>query len=98
MPGLKPSEEIMAASFSVATVVAIYGQYSAPVNDIKADAPSHQTHRDYQRAALVSIAVVSGIALLAKSPTVFLTGGATILLEHAMRAHANYTKPPQQDQ
>lgn len=98
MPGLKPSEEIMAASFAVATVVATYGNYSAPVNDQKADSPSHQTHKDNQRAALVSAAIVSGIALLAKSPTVFIVGGATILLEHVMRSHANYTMPSQQDQ
>jgi hypothetical protein len=93
MQGLKPSEEIMAASFSVATVVAIYGNYTAPVQDIQADAPNHQTHKDSQRAALVSAAIVSGIALLAKSPTVFIVGGITILLEHTVRAHANYTMP-----
>jgi hypothetical protein len=93
MAGLKPSEEIMAASFSVATVVAVYGNYTAKVNDLKADGPDHQNHRDSQRAALVSGAIVSGIALLAKSPTVFIVGGATILLEHVMRAHANYTMP-----
>jgi hypothetical protein len=98
MAGLRPSEEIMAASFSVATVVAIYGNYTASVNDVKADAPSHQTHKDSQRAALVSAALVSGIALLAKSPTVFIVGGITILIEHGMRAHANYTMPSQQDQ
>jgi hypothetical protein len=95
MAGLKPSEEIMAAAFSVATVVSIYGNYTAPVNDQKAAGPSHQTHRDNQRAALVSAAIVSGIALLAKSPTVFIVGGVTILLEHVVRAHANYTMPPQ---
>lgn len=68
MPGLKPSDEIMAASFAVATVVSVFGNYTAAVNDIKADAPSHQTHRDSQRAVTVSAAIVSGIALLAKSP------------------------------
>jgi len=93
---LKPSEELVAASFAVATVVSVYGNYTAPVMDMKADSPSHQTHRDNQRAAFVSAAIVSGIALLAKSPTVFVIGGATILLEHWMRAHANYTMPAQQ--
>lgn len=95
MPTLKPSEELVAASFAVATVVSIFGSYTASVNDIKADGPSHQTHRDSQRAALTSIAIVSGISLLAKSPTVFVIGGATVVLEHFMRAHANYTMPAQ---
>lgn len=93
MASLKPSEELMASSFGVATVVAIFGNYVAPVNDVKAAAPSHQTRNDDRRAALVSAAVVSGIALLAKSPTVFITGAATIVLECAVRAHANYTQP-----
>lgn len=93
MAGLKPSEELVAASFAVATVVAVYGNYTASVNDIKADAPNHQTHKDSQRAALVSAAIVSGVALLAHSPMVFVLGGATILAEHFMRAHANYTMP-----
>lgn len=93
MAGLKPSEEIVAASFAVATVVAVYGNYTAPVNDLKAAEPSHQSHNDSRRAALVSTAIVSGVALLARSPTVFIAGGVVILLEHVMRAHANYTMP-----
>lgn len=93
MAGLKPSEEVMAASFSVATVISVFAAYTAPVNDVKAAAPSHQTHNDQRRAALVAGAIVSGIALLSKSPTVFLTGGATIILESIVRAHANYTMP-----
>jgi hypothetical protein len=85
----------MAASFSVATVVAVFGNYTANVNDLKSDAPSHQNHKDSQRAVIVSAAIVSGVALLAKSPTTFLVGGAAILIEHVMRAHANYTMPAQ---
>lgn len=95
MAALKPSEEIMAASFSVATVVSVFSAYTAPVNDLKAAEPSHQSHNDSRRAALVSASLVSGIALLAKSPTVFIVGAATILIEHWVRAHANYTMPSQ---
>ena len=93
MAALKPSEEVMAASFSVATVIAVFGNYTASVNDLKAAAPSNQNHNDQRRAALVSAAIVSGIALLAKSPTVFLVGGCTIILESVVRTHANYTMP-----
>ena len=93
---LKPSEEIVAASFAVATVVAIYGNYTAKVNDLKGDQPSHQNTNDATRAAIVSTAIVSGVALLARSPTTFVAGGAVIILEYWTRAHANYTMPSQQ--
>jgi hypothetical protein len=93
MAGLKPSEELVAASFAVATVVSVFGNYTAQVNDIKAAAPSDQNHNDQRRAAIVSAAIVSGIALLAKSPTVFIVGGGAIILESVVRAHANYTMP-----
>lgn len=97
MPGLKPSEEIVAASFSIATVIAVFGNYTASVNDLKAAQPSHQNTGDAKRAALVAAAITSGVALIAKSPTVFTAGVVTILLEYWMRAHANYTQPsPQQ--
>ena len=92
---LKPSEELVAGSFAIATVVSVFGNYTAPVNDIKADAPSHQTHKDCQRAALVSTALVAGVAAIAHSPMIFVIGGATIIIETVMRAHANYTMPDQ---
>lgn len=90
---LKPSEELIAASFAIATVVSVFGSYTAPVNDIKAAGPDHQTHNDTRRAALVSTALVAGVAALAKSPMIFVIGGAAIVLEAGMRAHANYTMP-----
>lgn len=93
MAGLKPSEELTAATFAIATVIAVFGNYTANVNDVKAAAPSHQNRNDDRRAALVSGAIVSGVALIAKSPTVFVAGGAAIILESAVRAHANYTMP-----
>lgn len=93
MAGLKPSEELVAASFAVATVVSVFGAYNANVNDVAAAAPSNATHNDQRRSALVAGAIVSGIALIAKSPTVFVVGGAAIILESVVRAHANFTMP-----
>jgi hypothetical protein len=92
---LKPSEELIAASFGIATVVSVFGNYTAPVNDIKAAAPDHQTHNDTKRAALVSTALVAGVAAIARSPMIFVIGGAAIVLEVVVRAHANYTMPTQ---
>jgi hypothetical protein len=96
MAALKPSEELVAASFAVATVVAVYGSYTANVNDLQAAQPSHQNTNDATRAALLATAIVSGVSLLARSPTVFVAGGVVIIAEYWMRAHANYTMPKQQ--
>jgi hypothetical protein len=96
MADLKPSDELVAGSFAVATVIAVFGNYTAPVNDIQGDKPSNQTHNDTRRAAVTAGAIVSGVALLAKSPTVFVLGGATILIESwggGGGPDANYTTP-----
>lgn len=90
---LKPSDELVAASFAIATVVAIFGNYTAPVNDVKANTPNHQTANDTRRAAIVSAAVVSGVALLTRSPNIFMLGAGAILVETWVRHHANYTMP-----
>jgi hypothetical protein len=91
MAELKPSEQLIAASFAVATVVAVFGHDTAPMNDVKAAPPSDQTRNDDRRAALVSAALVSGVALLAKSPGVFVIGAGAIVVESVIRAHANFT-------
>lgn len=90
---LKPSDELVAASFAVATTVAIYGNYTASVNDLKGAQPSHSHTNDAKRAALTAFIIVSGVSLLAKSPTVFVAGTAVNLVEYWMRAHANYSAP-----
>lgn len=90
---LKPSEELVAASFSIASVIAVFGNYTAPVNDVQAAAPSDQTHNDTRKAAIVAGALVSGVALLAKSPTVFVLGAGAILVETWVRHFANWTAP-----
>jgi hypothetical protein len=93
MAELKRSDQLVAAAFAVSSVVAIYGNYTAPVCDIKADQPNHQTANDTRCAALVAGAVVSGVALISGTPGVFVIGGVTILIETWVRHFANYTKP-----
>lgn len=90
MAGLKPSEEVIAASFSVASVLAIFSMHAPNLADIKADgANNDNTRRSVKSAVITSAAVVSGIALLAKSPAVYIVGGLTIAIEGFQYAHAN---------
>ena len=44
-------------------------------------------------AAWTSTAIVGGIALLAKSPTIFIVGAAMIVAESWQFYHANATDP-----
>lgn len=90
MAGLKPSEEVVAASFAVAAVLAIFSNHTPNLADVKADAANnHNTRRSVRGAILTSAAVVSGIALLGKSPAVYIIGGAVIAIEGFQYAHAN---------
>jgi len=90
MPGLKPSDEVIAASFAVAAVLAVFAQHTPNLADVKADAANKDnTRRSIRGAVLTSGAIVSGIALLAKSPAVYIVGGAVIVIEGVQYAHAN---------
>jgi hypothetical protein len=90
MSGLKPSEEIVAASFSVAAVVGIFSMHAPNLADVRGDgANNDNTRRSVRSAILTSIAVVSGMALLAKSPAIYVIGGLTIAVEGFQFAHAN---------
>lgn len=90
MAGLKPSEEVIAASFSVASVLAIFSMHAPNLSDIKHDAANNDnTRRSVRSAVITAAAVVSGIALLARSPAVYIVGGLTIAIEGFQYAHAN---------
>jgi hypothetical protein len=87
---LKPSEEVVAASFAVAAVLAVFSQHTPNLSDVKNDgANNDNTRRSIKGAVLTSAAIVSGIALLAKSPAVYIVGGLTIVIEGFQYAHAN---------
>ena len=91
-PSLKPSEEIVAATFGVASVVGIFANMTPNLADVRVDSNGSNnpmTHKSIRSASLTSAAVVSGIALLAKSPTVYVAGAATIVILAVAGMHAN---------
>jgi hypothetical protein len=94
MASLKPNEEIIAASFAVAAVYAIFSQNVPNLADVKAAQPGNSNvHKSVKQAVLTSAALVSGIALLAKSPIVFELGGLMIVIEGWKYYHANAVQP-----
>jgi predicted cation transporter len=82
MAGLKPEHELMVSAVSVAAVLTVFQLEAPPLANIKASAPGGQTsantHSSVKGAVLTSLAIVGGLALLGKSPTVYVVGGLTI--------------------
>lgn len=94
---LKPNETI---TVSALTAIAVYGifQLNAPnLADVKASMPgggaSVNTHSSVKTAAWTSAILVSGIALLAKEPTIFVVGALVTVAESWKYYHANATGP-----
>lgn len=89
---LKPNENLMLAA-AVGGVV--YGTYSMALPSI-ADTrglPGNVPDIDKaeRTATVASVAVVSGISLLAKSPEVFVVGGIITMIVAWSYKHASYT-------
>jgi hypothetical protein len=94
MPGLKPSEEMIAATFGVTAVVGIFANMTPNVADVRVDVNGSNnvmTHKSTRAAAVTSAVIVSGIALLARSPGVFVAGAGTIVILYISQWHANAT-------
>lgn len=91
---LKPSEEIQVSALSAAVVYGIF-QLNAPnLSDVKAaPAGSKTVHGSVKTATWTSAVVISGLALLAKSPTIFIVGSVMIIGEGWKYYHANATNP-----
>ncbi len=92
---LKPNEQIIV---SAAVGTAVYGifQLNAPnLADVKASAPgggaSVNTHKSVKTAVWTSAIFVSGLALLAKEPAIFIVGGLITVVEGWKYYHANAT-------
>lgn len=91
---LKPSEEVQVSALSAAVVYGVF-QLNAPnLADVKAaPAGNGSVHGSVKTAAWTSSVVVSGLSLLAKSPTIFVVGSAMIVIESWKYYHANAVHP-----
>lgn len=94
MSALKPNEEIMAASFAVSAVFTIFSTTTPNRSDVAAANPGNSNvHSSIKTAVITSAAVISAIALLAKSPTVYVVGGLAVAAEGWSYYHANAYDP-----
>jgi hypothetical protein len=91
---LKADAEV---SIALATSVMAYGAYqmSLPSTaDIRSLDPNNADVQGSERtAAWVSAGLVSFVALITKSPNVFILGGATVVAASWMTRHADQVKP-----
>jgi hypothetical protein len=91
---LSPGESVVAASFAVASVLAIFADMTPDLGGLRETTPHHDgAQASIFTAALTSAAVISGMSLLAKSPEIFVTGGVVIVIEGLVYWHANHTNP-----
>jgi hypothetical protein len=91
---LKPNEEIQVSALSAAVVYGIF-QVNAPnLADVRASRPGNaHVHGSVKTAAWTATAVTAGLALLAKSPTIFIVGGVMTVIESWKYFHANTIAP-----
>lgn len=88
---LKASDEIIVGATAITLVFAIFNNGVPSYADIRADQPGNiNTHKSIKMAAITAIAAVGSLSLIAKSPTVFTIGGATILYETWKNHYANH--------
>lgn len=97
MAGLKPSEEIQVGALVAAVVFGIY-QVEAPtladVRTSQAGTPNAQhVHASVKTAAWTAAVVTAGLAILAKSPTIFIIGGVMNTGLAWQYYHANAISP-----
>lgn len=91
---LKPDQEVMAATAAVGAVLTVFAFEAPNMADVRAAQPHNSlVHKSYKGAAITSAAIVAGLALLAKSPTVYVAGGITTAYMAWKGYKANATDP-----
>jgi hypothetical protein len=92
---LKPSEQIITSAFVATAVIGIFQLEAPNLADVKASAPggaaSVNTHKSVKGAVWTSAALVSGLAVLAKDPVIYIVGGLVTALEGWKYYTANAT-------
>jgi hypothetical protein len=97
MSALKPSEELQLSALAGALVYGVY-QLNAPnLANVRASQPgtpnSQHVHGSVKTAAWTATVLLAGLAILGKSPTVFIVGGVVNAAEAWKYYHANSISP-----
>lgn len=92
---LKPNDSIIVAALTAVGVFLIFQHTTPNLADVKASPPggaaSSNTHGSVKTAIIESAALVAGVAILAKDPTVYILGGLVTVVEGWKYLHANVT-------
>jgi hypothetical protein len=91
---LKPNEEIQVSALSAAVVYGVWQLHAPNLADVKAAPAGNSNVQSSMKSSVWTAAVVSaGLAILAKSPTIFIVGSVMNVAEYWHYAHANQTNP-----
>jgi hypothetical protein len=90
----KPEGSVVAGAAVAALVYATYSQ-SVPNASVVHATQAHDTNIESGRkkAAWTSAAVVGGVSLIARDPTIFVLGGLVLIALDFHARHANATDP-----
>jgi hypothetical protein len=92
--GLKPEVSLSVGLATAALVYGIYSNATPPITDIRASRPGDATIDASRKfATWTSAAVVAGISLVAKDPTIFILGGSMVVALDWATRHGNLVSP-----
>lgn len=90
---LDPSSQLMVGALSATLVYSIFALNAPNLADVRADEPGNtNTYKAVNTATYTAAGTVAALALLSKSPTVFIIGGAMTLFETWKYHTANFGK------
>lgn len=91
---LKPDQSVMVALATGAVVYGIYTNALPTIADVRSAQPGNGDIQAAERSATwISTAVVAGVSLIARDPTIFILGGAMVIALAWWHRHADMVKP-----
>lgn len=92
--GLKPEVSLTVGLATAALVYGIYSNATPTIADIRASRPNDATIDASRKfATWTSAAVVAGVSLIAKDPTIFVLGGTMVVVMDWATRHGNAVSP-----
>jgi hypothetical protein len=91
---LKPEVSLPVGLATAAVVYSVYSNATPPMTDIRVGEPGNDHVAKTERAATIASAgIVAGISLVAKDPTIFIVGGAMVIIMSFWTKHSNMVNP-----
>lgn len=92
--GLKPEISLPVGLAVAALVYGIHSNATPSIADIRASRPGDSTIDASRKfATWTSAAVVAGVSLIAKDPTIFILGGTMVVVMDWATRHGNVVSP-----